>query len=101
MAGAVRAGDQPGTSPAARANTDECARHLDNEQDCLDYPAFRTADWPVASASSKRPPGDSSRTRWKSPGPVEPRRRRSRPETALADNRDFDDYSAHMNGNPP
>ena len=35
--------------PGRRAGADECADYLEHKQDYLDYPAFLTAGWPVAS----------------------------------------------------
>ncbi len=48
-AGIRRRATTYGYSPAERAGADECAAYLQNKQDYLDYPAFLTAGWPVAS----------------------------------------------------
>jgi hypothetical protein len=48
-AGIRRRATACGYSPAERAGADECADYLEHKQDYLDYPAFLTAGWPVAS----------------------------------------------------
>jgi hypothetical protein len=48
-AGIRRRASTYGYSTAERAGADECAAYLEHEQDCLDYPAFLQAGWPVAS----------------------------------------------------
>jgi hypothetical protein len=48
-AGIRRRASTCGFRSAERAGADECARYLGNKQDYLDYPAFLTAGWPVAS----------------------------------------------------
>jgi hypothetical protein len=49
-AGIRRRAAAGGYAPAERAGADECAGYLENKQDYLDYPAFLTAGWPVASS---------------------------------------------------
>ncbi len=48
-AGIRRRATACGYSPAERAGAGECADYLEHKQDYLDYPAFLTAGWPVAS----------------------------------------------------
>ena len=48
-AGIRRRASTYGYNPAERAGADECADYLEHKQDYLDYPAFLTAGWPVAS----------------------------------------------------
>jgi hypothetical protein len=48
-AGIRRRASTYGYSTAERAGADECDAYLEHKQDCLDYPAFLQAGWPVAS----------------------------------------------------
>jgi hypothetical protein len=48
-AGIRRRATTYGYSPAERAGADECARYLDNKNDCLDYATALTKGWPIAT----------------------------------------------------
>ncbi len=83
-----------GYSPAERAGADECARYLENKQDYLDYPAFLTAGWPVASGLIEgaarwliKDRMEVTGARWSLDGAEAVLKLR-----ALAGNGDFDEY---------
>jgi hypothetical protein len=48
-AGIRRRATTYGYSPAERAGADECARYLDNKNDCLDYATALAKGWPIAT----------------------------------------------------
>jgi hypothetical protein len=48
-AGIRRRATAYGYSPAERAGADECARYLDNKNDCLDYATALAKGWPIAT----------------------------------------------------
>lgn len=81
-------------SPQERAGADACADYLENKQDYLDYPAFLTAGWPVASGLIEgaarwlvKDRMQVTGARWSLDGAEAVLRLR-----ALVGNGDFDDY---------
>ena len=49
VTGIRRRATRSGYSGQERAGADTCATYLENKKDYLDYPAFLTAGWPIAS----------------------------------------------------
>jgi len=95
-AGIRRRATSYGYSPKEREGADTCANYLENKKDYLDYPAFLTAGWPVASGLIEgaarwliKDRMQVTGARWNLDGAEAVLKLR-----ALAGNGDFDEYFA-------